>query len=154
MSSFLREGFTLFCLPRSGQSAGHLQGGQEGQGEPLPLAEGALQPTSQSGLRHLDASRDESVRGRGVGLWGSNFCGQHPFGWTSTQGGSLGHTPSVPATQVGNEPQGGSSGRQEVQRRLADPEPVERGGVLHTDTPFPLASTTGKKWRKFRLGLQ
>ena len=28
------------------------------------------------------------------------------------------------------------------------------GGILHTDTPFPLASTTGKKWTKFRTGLE
>jgi hypothetical protein len=25
--------------------------------------------------------------------------------------------------------------------------------VLHTDTPFPMESTTGKKWDKFRQGL-
>ena len=28
------------------------------------------------------------------------------------------------------------------------------GGILHTDTPFPMKSTTGKKWGKFREGLQ
>ena len=28
------------------------------------------------------------------------------------------------------------------------------GGILHTDTPFPMESTTGKKWDKFRQGLQ
>lgn len=27
------------------------------------------------------------------------------------------------------------------------------GGLLHTDTPFPMKSTTGKKWRRFRDGL-
>ena len=27
------------------------------------------------------------------------------------------------------------------------------GGIMHTDTPFPMQSTTGKKWSKFRDGL-
>ena len=27
------------------------------------------------------------------------------------------------------------------------------GGIMHTDTPFPMQSTTGKKWSKFRAGL-
>ena len=29
-----------------------------------------------------------------------------------------------------------------------------RGGILHTDTPFPKKSMTGKKWTKFRIGLK
>jgi len=28
------------------------------------------------------------------------------------------------------------------------------GLIIHTDTPFPMKSTTGKKWTKFKTGLQ
>ena len=29
-----------------------------------------------------------------------------------------------------------------------------KGEIIHTDTPFPMKSTTGKKWAKFKDGLQ
>lgn len=42
-------------------------------------------------------------------------------------------------------------------RKFRKPTPTPgpwNGGLLHIDTPFPMKSTTGKKWKRFRDGLK
>ena len=50
-----------------------------------------------------------------------------------------------------------SRGNQADDRKFRQPslQPGAWAGlIIHTNTPFPMKSTTGKKWNKFKLGLQ
>ena len=50
-----------------------------------------------------------------------------------------------------------SVGNQPSDKKYRQPSATSgawKGEIIHTDTPFPMKSTTGKKWAKFKDGLQ